>query len=64
MGKAIARAHYKIIKGIIRMEFKLGLTPTEAEEGFFMLVNVEIYTDKMTGYLLSGQRKTASAIVM
>jgi len=63
MSKAIARAYYKIAKGIIGMEFKLRFAPSRTPPRFFAGLDIEIYSDKMAGYLLSGTRKTAFAIV-
>lgn len=63
MSKAIARAHYKVIKGIIRVKSKPGPGTFRGGKRLPAAANAEIYTNKTTGYLLSSMGETAFAIV-
>jgi hypothetical protein len=63
VSKAIARPYYKIIEGIIRVQAKPALAASRPAQKASVLFNIEIYRNKMTGYLLSCPRETALAIV-
>jgi hypothetical protein len=63
VSEAVARAYYKIIKGIIRVQAKPALAAARPSQKASPLFDVEIYRNKMTGYLLSCTGKTVFAIV-
>lgn len=78
LSKSVARPYDKIIKGIVRVKFKgcyfvlllqnevtsPGREASRAAVGFFGGADTEIYRDKITCYLLSGQGETSFAIIL
>jgi len=62
VGEAVAGPDHKILKGIVGMQpgGRQGLLG--GRRGFLLSINVEIYGDQMTGYLLGGVGKRTLAV--
>jgi hypothetical protein len=66
VGKTVARAHHKIVKGIIGMEFKFRAGELRAARRFFVRLwrlNLEVNSDKMAGYLLGSTGEGVFTII-